>query len=218
MEISSAINQVHLLSQGNTDYPSSGEDDFALYLGFINNAIGIWQHQEGIAWNELSSTATGTLASGDATYNLPADFALPAGQVFISSTHYQYSTVAENAVTSEVDGAFKRYTITGPNGAKVLTLYPTPGSAEDGLPYTLPYYKEATTFTTGAETTPLEMSDPYYAVHYAVGMVMLEDNPTVASTHIGLANQKLMSMRIHNDVKPAGTFEIHQDLGGGFGN
>lgn len=217
MTIEAAINATHLLSQGNTDYPTSGDDDFSLYLGYLNNAINIWQHQEGIAWNELSDVATGTIASGDATYDLPANFALPAGQLLIGSSQYQYSTVAENRQLNQYDASYPHFTITGAAGAKTLTLYPTPGDDLNGETYYLPYYKEATTYSTGEETTPLEMADPYYAIHYAVGMIMLEDNPQVASTHINLANQKLNAMRIANDVKPPGTYEVLSDTTRGFG-
>lgn len=220
MLIASAIEITHLLSQGNTDYPTSGDDDFALYLGYINNAIGIWQHQEGLAWSELTTTATGTITSADNSYSLPANYALPAGQLFLSTgTHYQFSKPEMNAVTTHIDSSYPQFTVTGPLGTKVLTLYPTPGTAENGATYTHPYYKEATTYTTGEETTPIEMSDPYYAIHYAVGMVMLEDNPNVAGTHINLANQKLSAMRIANDVTPPGTLEVHNDMTyAGFGN
>lgn len=212
MLITTAIQQVYLLSQGNTDYPTSGDDDHALILAFLNNAINIWENQEGIDWAELFATETGTIATSDYDYSLNANFKRPAGQLKIGDYLYNFNHPNEQHLTEKVDSAYKHYTVTGVQGSKVLNVYPTPSIELNGLSFSLPKYRYATTYTTGEETTHIDMSDPYYAIHYAISQYMLEDSPQVASVHAQIANQKLIAMRIANDSKPVGSIENNDDL------
>lgn len=212
MLIETAIQQVHLLSQGNTDYPTSGEDDFAVILASLNNAINIWENQEGIDWAELFDTETGSIVTDDGTYSLATNFKRPAGQLKIADYLYNFNSPNEHHLTEKTDSAYKHFTVTGVQGTKTLNVYPTPGSDLNGQTFYLPKYRYATTYTTGEETTHIDMSDPYFAIHFAIGQFMLEDNATVAGVHQQIANQKLTGMRIANDSKPIGSIENNDDL------
>lgn len=212
MLISTAIQQVHLISQGNTDYPSSGEDDYSLSLALLNNAINIWENQEGIDWAELFNTETGTITSGDFDISLSSNFKRPAGQLKIGGLLYNFNSPNEQHLTQQIDSSYKHFTVTGIQGSKVLNIYPTPGSDIDGATFYLPKYRFATTYSTGVETDHIDMSDPYFAIHYAIGQIKLEDDPTGAGVHQQIANQKLSAMRIANDSKPIGSIENNHDL------
>lgn len=212
MLIQTAIEQVYLLSQGNTDYPTSGDDDYALILAILNNAINIWENQEGIEWAELFDTETGTIATGDGTHNLNSNFKRPAGQLRIGDSIYNFNHPSEHHLTEKTDSAYKHYTVTGIQGTKVLNVYPTPNSDLNGLTFYLPKYRYATTYSTGAESTHIDMSDPYFAIHFAISQYMLEDNPDLAAVHQQIANQKLMAMRISESAKPIGSVENNDDL------
>lgn len=212
MTILEAISTIHYLFQKDQEVPDAGSDEYVLYTSLIDSGINIWENQEGLRWPELYGTDTGTITSADATYPLAANFRFPAGLLTIGSTEYQFQTPEESYLTSIMSGTVLRYTITGAIGSKSLTVSPTPGVPEDGATWTLPYYKTAATFASGGESTVIEMSDPYFAVQYALANLWLPKNQTIAGVAQQIADQKLTAMRIHAQMKPLGARPVHSDI------
>lgn len=215
MTIQQALNQIHYLFQRDDSVPESGSDEFVQYTALIDNAINIWENQEGLNWSELYKTATDTIVEGDATYSLATDFRFPAGLLKVGDTEYQYQKPEENHLTSIVADTASRYTITGSLASKVLTIYPTPTEAGS---FILPYFKTANTYLSGGVSSVIEMSDPYFVVHFALAQLWIPKNQTTASVHQQIADQKLNAMRIHAEISPIGTLPVHEDLSySGFG-
>jgi len=211
MLIARAIQIVHTLSQGDASYPTSGEDDYALILEALNTMVNQWESEKSIDWNELFTTETGSIVTDDPTYSLSENVKWPAGLLLIDGRPVNYQKPNESHLTQAVSPNTKRFFVSGPVGAKVLNVLPAPSSEYDGATWTLPCYNAATYFTTGEETDPIEMRDPYFAIHGAISLISIEDNPTLAGVHQQMADNKLEAMRIANDLKPIGSKEDHYD-------
>ena len=211
MLIEEALQIVHLISQGDIDYPTSGDDEFALNLAALNALINHWETQKGISWNELYWNETGTIATNDADYTLDTDVKWPAGLLTIDGSPINYEKPEESHLTQAIGSIAKRFYLSGPVSQKMLEVRPTPDANLNGKTWVLPCYHIATRFSTGVETTPIQMSDPYYAIHGAVALINVVNNPTLAGLHQQISNEKLDAMRIANEAKPIGSTENHYD-------
>lgn len=211
MLIADAIKKVHVFSQGDIDYPTSGDDDFWRYLEGINAGINIWECEENINWMELFSTETGTLTEGEIEYSLSSTVKWPAALLTIDGTQINYQKPDESHQTEAIGSISPRFYLSGPATQKKLIIQPVPVESQDGKAWKLPVYNSATMFVTGSETTPIQMSDPYFAIHTAVALINAQKKPTLAGVHQQLANQKLRAMRIANENKPFGSIEEHYD-------
>jgi len=211
MLIEEAIQIVHKLSQGDNDYPTSGDDDFELYLAALNAMINQWETEKNITWNELFWNETGTISSGDQDYSLDTDVKWPAGLLTIDGSPINYEKPEESHLTGALGSSARRFYVSGPVGAKVLEVRPMPGDDLNGKAWVLPCYHVATSYSTGEETAPIQMSDPYFAIHGAISLISIEDNPTLAGVHQQFADQKLEAMRIANEAKPMGSIDNHYD-------
>lgn len=211
MLIIDAIRQVHTISQGDADYPTPGEDDFAVILAALNNGINVWETQDGVSWIELFDFETGAIEAGTPTYDLASPVKWPSGLLTIGGSPINYQKPEESHLTSALGSIGQRFYLSGPVTQKKLVIQPVPAQEHDGLPWVLPVYKSATFYSTGQETAPIQMSDPYFAIHFAIAQISIEDNPTLAGVHQQIANQKLSSMRIANEAKPMGSREVHYD-------
>ena len=211
MLIADAIKKVHVFSQGDIDYPTSGDDDYWRYLEGINAGINIWEGEDNITWMELFDTETGTLEAGETQYDLSATVKWPAALLTIDGRPINYQKPDESHQTEAIGSIAPRFFLSGPVTAKKLNVLPVPTVSQDGASWKLPVYNTATLFTTGTETTPIQMSDPYFAIHTAVALINAQKKPTLAGVHQQLANQKIGAMRIGNDNKPFGSIEDHYD-------
>lgn len=211
MLIADAIKQVHILSQGDAEYPTSGDDDYVLILATLNAMINQWETEPNISWNELFWTETGSIVENDSDYSLDADVKWPAGLLTIDGQPINYQKPEESHLTGAFGSQAQRFYLSGPVTQKVLNIEPVPGSNLDGKTWRLPCYHTATQFVTGEETTPIQMSDPYFAIHGAIALISIEDNPTLAGVHQQMSGQKLTAMRVANEAKPFGSREDHYD-------
>lgn len=211
MLIEDAIKQVHTISQGDADYPTSGEDDFAVILAALNNGINVWETDPGISWIELFDFETGIIEAGTYIYDLSENVKWPSGLLRVGSTPINYQKPEESNLTEAISSSASRFYISGPVTLKKLVIQPVPSAEQDGLPWVLPVYLKATQYSTGTETAPIQMSDPYFAIHFAIAQISIEDNPTLAGVHQQIANEKLASMRIANEARPIGSRDVHYD-------
>ena len=48
-----ALQQIHILLEKDTDYPTSGSEDYTVRQALLANAVRVWAYEEGVTWNEL---------------------------------------------------------------------------------------------------------------------------------------------------------------------
>lgn len=195
--LTDVIGYINSLYEGNTDPPTSGDDDFTYWTSLVNVAVNLWENEEGMLWNELfvklSAAATGdkTTVAGDYSYALPTDFKFPAsGYVWLGSGS---NKTALKVVKKEETQALENDTsnwcyFTG------TTLEINPNlTIEAGNTIYYNYYKYATKLTTGTDT--VEMSDPMFAVYFVLSELRREEGDT---TSAAIATQKLEAMKTKN--------------------
>lgn len=219
MTITNIMENVYKIYDGETGALDNDSEDFQIRLALANQAINVWETQEGMVWNELFTTESGTTADSDYDYDLSSNFISPAGFLRIydannNATIYKYKRPEEFYITQDQESNTRMYTITGGDGSRVLIINPTPSTASGtaGLTYKLDYYKRATTYSTGEESTEIEMSDPWFVIHWILAQLYADDeNTTKLQIHQPIATQKLSNMRIRNEVNPFGNPNALQD-------
>jgi hypothetical protein len=214
MTITEALQIIHRLYEGNEDYPDSTSEDYISRLEKANSAIRIWEGKlnEGIFWKELFDTEAIT-AGGSGSDAAPADFLFPGGSIWVGSTEYSFVR-PEKARKLIQQGAENFYWITGGKGAYKVNTYPALTSNFD-----FDYYKDALKFTTGDDTTPIEMSDPYFLIEFVLSQLYLDDdNATQAGFYMDSANEKMDAMKLANEMTPFYQDSALEDLSdNGFG-
>ena len=225
MTIAQALTILHKLYERNTDEPASSEADYSVRIELINQAINLWENVPEIAWSELVSTHEDTIATSDNDYSGPTDLIYPVGFLSVydsngTPTLYGYKRPEEKHKLEKTDPSATFYYLTGGDSAKIINIRPTPTAAINGQTFKLDYYKRATIYSTGEETTPIEMGDPYFAIYFALSQLYLDDRNFEAYDDMrAIANEKLSAMRIKNEATP---FFQHSQMDetyfGGFGN
>ena len=86
------LQAIYRIVAGDTDYPSSGEDDYDLRLGLVNDYIKEWEDEEGTLWNELWKMASfsSTSASSYDLSSTVSDLNFPGGFVELVSSTGEY--------------------------------------------------------------------------------------------------------------------------------
>ncbi len=197
MTIQEVLNQIHIKYEFNTDFFDMANEDQKVRLALVNDKINMWENENGILWRELYTTVSDTLDS-NGSFNL-TNFILPANRLEIGSDYYEYISPELLQEQQKFNSNAKVYTVTGGVSDKTLTVYPNPGP----VGFSLRYYKKATTYLTGTETTELEMSDPYFVIYSVVAELYLDDGDTEkSSVAIQIATQKLEGMKSKNAAVP----------------
>lgn len=197
MLIAEIMNIIHVKYEFNKDYFDATSEEYGLRLMLANDKINMWENEDGILWKELYTTSTGTLdGSGEASIT---DFKLPANKLQIGDDYYNYVSpelVQEAMIQRQTD---KIFTVEGGDEAQTLRVFPNTGVID----YSLQYYKKAHVYTDGTDTTPIEMSDPYFIVNMVVGDLYLDDGDTEkASVVTQIGTQKLEAMVSRNAALP----------------
>lgn len=218
--------QVHALYRGDGNTPASGETKYTQRTALLLAAINIWDNQEGVLWDELWSTLTGagdgdkTVNASDLDYDMPTDFRFLGSYVRTTNSegkHTYYKVIkpqeAELYKNTSDDACF----VSGnKNSGFVLTFLKQP-NAGDTINY--PYYKEA--FEPSSSSHVIEMSDPYFAVHFVVGKLHEQEGAgDRARISYSIADQKLKNMKLRNMMLPHDQSNAPRstDLNSGFGS
>jgi hypothetical protein len=201
-DVDSAIDYINTLYNFSSSAPSSGEEDYAVWLALLNVAVNLWESEEGILWNELfvklADAADGdkTTAAADDSYSTPTDFRFSAGgYVWLgdgtSKTPYKIVKQEELQIYENDTGNWCYFLMDtsptlefNPN----LTL-----SASQTINYA--YYKNATKLTTGSDT--FEMSDPMFAVYFALSELKKEEGNV---GEVSLVQEKMSAMKLRNEM------------------
>lgn len=198
--LTNAINSLNFLYNGSSTPPASGEEDFLVWTGLLNIAINLWEQEEGIFWRELfvklADAADGdkTVTADDYSYAVPTNFVFP-------SSAYVWLGSGTDKIPVKVirQEDLQLYENNSDNWCYFLmdtspTLEFNPNmtlTTDDTIAYN--YYKTATAVSSGSDT--FEMSDPMFAVFYALSELKKEEGDTSALT---IATQKLEGMKTLN--------------------
>lgn len=200
--VTDAVTYINSLYESDSTVPTSGDEDFTVWLSLLNIAVNIWESEEGVLWKELfvkladAADGTKTTTAATTSYSCPTDFKFPAsGYVWLGSgtNKIAYKVLSQEKVqTLENDTSHWCYFLM--DSSPTLEFNPNLSStfpADYTISYN--YYKNATKLTTGAST--LEMSDPMFAVYYVLSELKKDEGDTSA---LAIATQKLEGMRTRN--------------------
>lgn len=215
--LANAITKLNTLYNGSSTPPVAGEEDYIVWTDLLNIAINIWENEEGVLWKELfvksSAASSGdlTTVAGTYSYDLPSDFRFPVSAYTWFGTNYNktptkiINPTALQLYENSTEGF--AYFLNGslefnPN----MTIH-------GGDPLVYSYYKKATALITGTDT--FEMSDPMFAVYYALSELKKEEGDTSA---LSIATQKLDAMKTLNEMGAAFQDEtVINPIGDGMG-
>jgi len=191
------ISYVNTLYELDSTAPSSGDEDYTVWTALANIAIDLWENEEGMLWNELfvkladASDGSKTTIADTHSYTLPTDFRFPAS-AYVWLGAGTNKTVLKVIKREEIQLYENDTSHWCYFAGTTLELNPNLTVTAD---YTISYnyYKYATKLTTGANT--FEMSDPMFAVYYALSELKKEEGDTSAAV---IATQKLEGMKTKN--------------------
>jgi hypothetical protein len=215
MLISEAMTSIYRRFEKSIDEPDNDSEDYIVRLDYANRAIRQWENEEGMDWKELSGTLSGTLVNGICNNQTDlANFKSPLGFLRIGTDRYTYVRPERVEREQTLHTSKKIYTVTGSKGSKSINVYPAI-SAD----FTLDYKKYATTYTTGEETTEIEMSNPEFLIAFVLSMLYLDDdNSTQAQVEMQSATGAMQAMKLDNEKLPFFQDQDETDDFEGFGN
>ena len=194
------VSYVNTLYESDSSAPSSGDEDYAVWTSLANISIGLWENEEGVLWRELfvklADAADGdkTTSAGDFSYDVPTDFILPSsGFIWLGdgTTKTVYKLISqEEAHLRSADSDRWCYFLL--DGSPTLEFNPNL-TMTGGYTINYEYYKSASKVSSGSD--PFEMSDPMFAVYYALSELKKEEGDTSAAL---VATQKLEGMKTKN--------------------
>ncbi len=210
MQEQTAQQILHRLYQGDDSTPSTSDSDYTVRRSYLNDAIRQWEVED--QWRELyvtladASDGAKTTTASTATYSAPSDFRQPVGFLRITDsssgteTYYTFIDV-DRVQLFDNDTSSKFYYVTGnPQDGYTIHIHPTPDTTGETIAYE--YYKTADTLS--STTDVFEMSDPYYAIYYALSVLFENDGQgDRAMKALAQANDRLQRMKINNLVYPA---------------
>lgn len=198
--LDNAIGFINTLYEGDTTAPSSGDDDYTYWTSLLNIAIGLWENEEGVLWNELF-VKLADAADGDTetvadtySYDCPTDFRFPAsGYVWLGSGTSKTALKVinqEELQAHENDTGYWCYFLM--DGSPTLEINPNL-TITGGYTISYNYYKKASKVSSSGDT--FEMSDPMFAVFYALSELRRDEGD---NTSAAIATQKLEGMKTLN--------------------
>ena len=194
------IKYVNVLYEADSTNPASTEEDYLVWTELANLAISLWENEEGVLWKELfvklADAATGdkTVTADDYSYAVPTDFKFPAsGYVWVgtapNATAFRILKQEEVQLFENDTGNWCYFLM---DTSPTLEFNP---NCELTTDYTISYmyYKKASKVSSGSDT--FEMSDPMFAVYYALAELKKEEGDPLANA---IATQKLEAMKTRN--------------------
>lgn len=194
--LTQGISKLNTLYNGSSTPPQSGEEDYIVWTDLLNVAISLWENDEGMHWRELfvelADSADGDKTTdGTNSYDLPTLFKFPnSAYVWIGTgtnkVPFKVIRIQDKQLYEKNSERWCYFTPT------TLKFNPNVTMGTGGT-ISYNFYKKATALSSGSDT--FEMSDPMFAVYYALSELKKEEGDTSASA---IATQKLESMRTLN--------------------
>lgn len=228
MTLNQFHNRLHYLFTGDTSTPSSSDSEYTLRTELLSDAIDAWDSENGIVWSELwqqlsdASDGDTTVVANTRDYNCPTDFRFPGGFVLITDSNgdNEYVRVVkqeEAELLKNLDQKACYFTGNKKIGFDLHFLYqPTAGTTIN-----YPYYKDP--FKPSSSSDVIEMSDPTFAVYYALSqlheMAGSGDRATLALAKAqarldGMKTKNLMATWFQDNSVPDRDYAVNT---GGFG-
>ena len=194
------VSYVNSLLEGDDTAPSEGEEEYTVWTALANVAINLWENEEGILWKELfvkladAADGDSETEAGVSSYDCPSDFRFPAcGYVWIGTgtnkAAYKVISQEEAQLYSNDSGRWCYFLL---DGTPTLEFNPNlTMTGSETINYE--YYKFATKLED--TTDEFEMSDPMFAVYYALSELRREEGDVNSAS---IASQKLESMKTKN--------------------
>tara|TARA_R110000868_G_C10972640_1_gene770669 strand:- start:5738 stop:6442 length:705 start_codon:yes stop_codon:yes gene_type:complete len=204
---------VHSLYSGDANTPDSTSGEWSVRLNYLKAAINAWDTSNGMFWNELytllstAADGTKTVSASTLAYATPTDFRFLAGYVetyTVSNIRTKWKIIKPEeaalytgeGVTTLEDGYVY---VTGNKKAGFYINFSSQPTISDTIEY--PYYKDAFEPSTSAHV--IEMSDPYFAVYFALSKLHEQDGEGDRATYaMSQAESKLDAMKFLNAMKP----------------
>lgn len=220
------LEKIHRIVELNVDYPTSGDDDYDLRFGLVNDYIDTWGLEEGVFWDELWALASFS-CTGATSYSLVSSVSAlrtPGGYVeFVSSggasTYFDVIKPEEVRLRTTSVEPFA-YFLGDPQTGFTLYFNPNyyPTDATGTIKF--PYYKKPTLLTVGSSKP--EMSNPAFLVHSVASDILSQDDPGESDKHLQIAQNYLKAMKTLNAQKAPFMRNRVEDraghlFGGGFG-
>lgn len=211
--LTEAISYLNTLLELDQTPPTSGEEDYIVWKNLLNLGIDLWQNEDGITWRELfgklSAAADGDKTTTTATsYAVPTNFRSPASAYVwlgTGTTKTPYKVIRQEEVQLyETDGT-GHWCYFLLDGSPTLEFNPNLTIAA-GQTISYMYYKWASAVSSGSDT--FEMSDPMYAVYYALAILTKEEGNQLA---LSIAEQKMEAMKTRNQQLPEFQTELDSD-------
>lgn len=214
-----AISKLNSLYEGDSTAPADGEEDYIVWTDLLNAGVNLWENEEGVVWKELfvklaDASDGDKTTDGGTSYDCPSLFRSPgSGYVWLGTgtnkTAYQVIEQHEVQLYENSQGNWCYFLM---DTTPTLEFNPNLTiAAGQTISYT--YYKHAAALASASDT--FEMTDPMFAVFYALSELKKEEGDTSALT---IATQKLESMKTRNEM-PAWEQNINVSYAknGGFG-
>lgn len=173
MDFDSIFQSYYSQFRGDSDVPTSSDDEYTVGMRLANEAINRWANYDGTYWKELFTTnqidgsGAQTISTGTTSYAAPDNFREAGGFVTVKSTdgtvRQRYPIIDVNEVQFKSDMATYCYFTGNPVDGYFMNINPAPTSEFNGLDIDYAYYKTPTEFTTGTDVT--EMANAYFIVH-----------------------------------------------------
>lgn len=215
--LTDVIRYINTLYEGDSDPPTSGDEDFAYWVSLVNIAIDLWENEEGVLWKELFVPNVQNSTSGDKqtiadthSYSLPNDFRFPAsGIVWLGSgsskTPIKVISPEESQLYSNSGDYVCWFTGT--------TLEFNPNmNITGGYDINYGYYKYASRVSNGSDI--IEMADPMFTVYYALSELRRDEGDNTSAV---IASQKMEGMKTKN-VMPTWFQDSFTNIDVGFGS
>jgi hypothetical protein len=222
MTLETFQNRLHVMLEGDTDYPTDGDDDWEVRLDIANIKLTEWENKPGILWRELwtENTNGGTVTAGDTTYAAPVAMKQIGGYVKLTLTggtsSYLPVIMPENAQKAVINTEKAVY-VTGQPGAYILNLTWTPvtGDTEIDATISYPYYQLATLLSN--TTDVIVMSDPTWLLDATASELKKQDADPLYSVYEARSQAKMRAMKAANELLPLNNSTAISDDFIGFG-
>lgn len=223
--VSSVVDYMKFLNtlyNGSSTPPTSGEEDYLVWLNLANTAINVWENEEGTLWNELfihlsdssveDEDGSRETIADTYSYSVPFDFKFSASTyVWIGPSKIPYKVIqqVDSQLYANDTGNWCYFLF-----AATPTLEFNPNcQLPAGQVIEYDYYKYAEKLT--GDSSEFEMSDPMFAVYYSLAELKKEEGN---SGELQMASQKLEAMKTRNGMVPwYQEDQLHNFDGGGFG-
>lgn len=197
---------LHSLYQGDTDAPTSTDTAWTHRVNLLKAAIGAWNGEKGILWNELftmlsdASDGDKTVVADTLEYDCPVNFRFPGGFVrtFATGGASTYWKVMSPQKAELIQGQALNVCFFTGNANSGYTLHFV-SQPQAGHTIDYPYYK--TPFEPSSAAHVLEMSDPYFAVYFVLSKLHeIDGEGDRAIKAFNEAAAKLSGMRTTNEM------------------